>query len=643
MAITVKLDTTTLNDLPMDIESFTERVEKDESIFGIVKKYPLDLTFVGDGYAYLLGKRRTDGFCTRVDVEITHTPNNNTAYATVVRGYLFISDIEIDHTRKTMRCSIEDNNFGAIIKQNSKVPVDVRAVETRNGETLVATTSFALTMYTTTTGVNLGTSRTAYDIKDAFEHLIKFLSDNELDFQSDYLDNLADEEKIALVRGLEIRQPAGANDQCVFSFEDIMTFLHKKYNLWFTIDTSGVTPVFRLEDEDYLFGSSAITMNHVKDVKETFDQDKLVSVVESGDDNAIKDVSASYSLPYIDVLSFVKEKYYLKGNCNIDSSLNLATDTFSYDSNLIQQTIANTTVDNDGYVFAVQYVGSTSVAHKGTYILSDPTLTPKLYNEQLLNMNVVKRFKLHNDVAIILSDGTNSNFRASKTTTTNPLANTNPVDFDDDSTPPNEDPGGNYNNATYRYVAPSNGLYSFESGILFTINTIDPTLPANPAVVTVTVLFDKFNSGGTLLQTVSPGAFVVTATGSYSYVRSATMYMNATDYVRVRITKTETNVATFAGTLDPDTYFKTVYVFNGGGSFQAAEPNDIPMINLSFSRGLSAQEWKTLTDQLINGITINTNGINNTLCWISGVERNIFTGKCEWELVTTLDEYNLWG
>jgi hypothetical protein len=647
--VTIYLDGIKLETLPLDITDFEEELAFDKDLFGYVLKYPLDLTFVGDGYKYLLGLKKTEGYCRRVDVLINFNPNGDPTYGKSIRGFLFISDMEHDHTKRIIRCSIEDNNFGSILKQNSKLPVDVRSIVTKNGETLTATPSFNLTVYNPSTGVDYVDPCTAYDIEDVFEHLISFLSDNEIGFQSDFLSALPDEEKLSLVRGRELRQKNDTEPQVTVSFQHLMDFLHKKYNLFFAIDNTGFTPIFRLEDEDFFSGASVVDIPFVKDLKETFDQDKLTSVIKVGSSDAIKETGTAHELPYVTAIAFVEEEYFLTGLCGIDSELDLVHDDIQYDTNLIEELVTGTSDDKDDDVFCVQYVGSTTTAHKGEYILSTPGGTPVLYNEQLLNLNVINRFKAPTDVAQILGDGTNDNFRASRTNNT-ALATTSPIDFDDETTPPNEDPGGNYSIVTFRYTAPASGLYSFEVGLEYEITQLEYTPSYSylqnslPARTDVDVYMTRRNAATTVIETRQVSNNVHTTTGAFQRTASGTFYMNSGDTLEAALTVLTGINISMTGTLlgGTESYFKTTFVFTGGGDIQIADKQNIKIINVEFERGLSNKDWNIMTSQSYNGITIDTNGVNKTVCWIDSVKRKLFTGQCDLKLVTTLAQMNLW-
>ena len=93
---------------------------------------------------------------------------------------------------------------------------------------------------------------------------------------------------------------------------------------------------------------------------------------------------------------------------------------------------------------------------------------PYNYNHPLTNVEVIGRFLggIPNSVVKHIGVGGSANFKAQKTGTT--FINSfpyslSPIPYNDDSTPPNFDAGGNYDNATYKYTVPASGLYGFKA------------------------------------------------------------------------------------------------------------------------------------------------------------------------------------
>jgi hypothetical protein len=102
--------------------------------------------------------------------------------------------------------------------------------------------------------------------------------------------------------------------------------------------------------------------------------------------------------------------------------------------------------------------------------------SPFNYNDPLTNVRVIERFTggLPNSVIKYLSTASTANFEAAITTRVSDTvfpATIIPVNYDDDSTPPNFDTGGNFDAVTnFDYAVPSSGLYGFRAQGLFRLN-----------------------------------------------------------------------------------------------------------------------------------------------------------------------------
>jgi len=102
--------------------------------------------------------------------------------------------------------------------------------------------------------------------------------------------------------------------------------------------------------------------------------------------------------------------------------------------------------------------------------------SPFSYNNPLTNIEVVNRFigGLPNSVIKHISGSSTANFEAGMTTnvvdTSFPVT-IEPVVYDDDSTPPFFDDGGNFDAVTnFDYTIPSSGLYGFKANSVFRLN-----------------------------------------------------------------------------------------------------------------------------------------------------------------------------
>jgi len=69
---------------------FTETIERDEDIKGLLPKYEVKLNFGEDGYKYLSDLKSQNGFCQLVELKVDY--KCSVGYETILNGYIFISD-----------------------------------------------------------------------------------------------------------------------------------------------------------------------------------------------------------------------------------------------------------------------------------------------------------------------------------------------------------------------------------------------------------------------------------------------------------------------------------------------------------------------------------------------------------------------
>lgn len=155
---------------------------------------------------------------------------------------------------------------------------------------------------------------------------------------------------------------------------------------------------------------------------------------------------------------------------------------------------------------------------------------------------------------------------ASQTSLNAPAAGTTfPNPFDDDSTPPNHDDGGNYNNATYIFTTPVGTNYII-AGIIKAYAKFTTTAAVTNVVVAATITVDVIKNGGINIYTnsialntgtISAGGagvdFVVTGDLPFEFIGA----LAAGDTIKVNITTvystTNANITCIAGS-DVDSY-----------------------------------------------------------------------------------------
>lgn len=663
------LDNTLVED-PINWDDFSETIERDDTIKGLLPKYEVKLKFNGSGYEYLFNALLQSGFCRLVELRVDFA-TDSINYNTILNGYIFLTESIFNLNKAIVDCEVEDNNYGARIYRNKSIKVYLDTDKTKNGEDLTACTTLDVQLFDPVGGAYSGSDRKCYKIKDAMRFLIEFMTDNLVGFESDYLDTI-DLSGITLISGSGLRSPSQATAPFV-SFEDLFNEINKKFPISFTIiKGADGRPTMKVEEDAYFFNeTSVIQINNINDLRQSFDSEILYSSVKFGGKTVDFD-AALHHFGYIRFLAFKEEQYFLTGNCNIDKTLDLFSD-FVCDSNIIEELFvtatSNDSYDTDNFFLCTDGIDKAS-------IYDSPTTggSPYYFNGLLTNDKVSSRYNYNGSLALYLS-GAILGFRASKEPA-NALQNANNhsfpvggapcptppefrsytstgvfVEFNDDSTTPNYNTAGNYNTGLYRYYCSVAGDHVFETQIKYT---------ASPAALTLfnmyykgIVEFRRYNAGGTLMQTsstedpISPSGFYSSST-SHFISHSAFFTLDVGDYVAVAFwylycpvncTVESSIIMNIRGGID-NTWFRTTAAPTSGGVYQNVDTRPYLASRFKFECPISAYTFNTLKLDLSKSIIFNHQQLQNKVGWIRKFSRKYATGATDIELISNINNSN---
>lgn len=645
MLISLTFDGLEMKDQPTGLEEFYEDIERDYTVYGLLMKYPTGLSFHGDCYNYLLQKKRENGFCDYVDIDMSIRADDGTA--SNLKGRIFLTDVTFDHWKKIAECQIEDRSFGSLIYQNRKVKVGIGYYQTLGGVVApIIAEQKAITMHNAFTGIALATTAKTYYLADVMKYIVEYLTDYEMTYQDNYFEaeDTGNGIYYGVTYGNNMRNRSSVLDLYV-SFEECMDFLHKKFNLWFRIDYSQDKPVFILDTEDNLFGDQQFSVQNVREMTEEFNQDNFFTSVKIGCQAAEPNRSTTYPLPYVPLIGMSEEVYGASTGCMLDNELDLFTE-WCCCTNTIHKVAVSGSTDYDDQVFVLEYTyaDSSRETTEGSY---GPSGT-YLYNETLINENVLRRFTFPTDFVFRGGNSVLSGFDYFQAFTDVDYPITPAVfPFYDDFSR-GFDTGGNYDNSTYQFDCPASkaGLYRFRVTMLYrTLSLIEPPYGSPDNFATVTVRIRKYNSVGTLLETKTTEFVVVGVQDDDDQNLSAyaSFYLDVADYVNVNITVSFLYVAGTGSNsfvFKAGSWFQNTYVFNGGGTVIEGDVRGYRSSVLTFERNISKKDWAAIKNNTGGGFLID-NGNRNALCHIQKISRNLKTGKTDWEMITSLKYNNL--
>jgi len=617
--------------LGLGLDEFAEVIELDLVLHGYIHTFEFELTFIKDGFDYIYQKKLTDGFCSRIEVRIEVPTNQGT---NVVTGFFFITDCSFNHTSKTVKTEITDSTYGVFISESKSLKINPSSTVTRSGQVLVPVVADDITVFTPSTGVNLVTDAKMYELSPTVEHIIKYLSDNGLQYSQTYFTPAFN---FHLVDPFFLRNRGGAPD-IQLSFEELMIQLHKLFGIWFKIDNSTIPATFTLiQGEDNFFGSfNGVQFPNIRDLVEEFYPERFFSTVEVGDEEAIIERGSTYQLPTVPLVGFKEETYNTDSDCTLDNTLDLKSE-WIIDHNKIEEILLSGDDQNQKPVLI--YTDASLNAYKGTY---GKTGNMRYYNEELLNFKVLARHEIPSDLSQGLGADTDG-FVAYLSADDNITADTNtyPYPFDNETS----DPGNNYDPVLFRYVAPADGSYKFVVNLEYIVDNLQLPpggFPGSGRVdIDVTIYRRQTGTGTILQQNVLSIVHLAPTGGNVTAQVFAEFYLDATDYVDARIdvdflfTGGDNDMTIIGDYVGGGTYFATVFTFNNGGTVNTTSLLDYKASALKFSDyPITSIDWNRLKDDPSQSIYIN-NGANNTECWIKKIKRNLKTGKSECEMISS--------
>jgi hypothetical protein len=232
-------------------------------------------------------------------------------------------------------------------------------------------------------------------VYDAFKQLVSCMSDNLIDFDSNYFafDFSADGNFLLVSTGLSIIN--ATTDPAIVSFESLYTALNKKLRLGMVIEIqSNGRPLIRIEPATY-FNQQGAVVN-------LYDQPKIELKFDSASQYASIDFG---SKPYLEqhecnngdtactffqdsFRGFKVETFGMIGECNISNVLKLNSEDIVFDTNVIEDTYVHSNQNYNNNTFVIQSFWNLSL-DKGFARQFDPyQIGQTVYNGEFTNQSV---------------------------------------------------------------------------------------------------------------------------------------------------------------------------------------------------------------------------------------------------------------
>ena len=457
-------------DAPKGWEEIETSIKRDFQYNAVLANQDTQIDFSGEAYNYLYTKLRTEGFCTRVKFEIRISSDDLT-FRTLLRGNLFVSDIEFNERTCIATCKIEDNSYYAMINNNKQLATTLDSGLSKNGVAISVPLVYEVDFQNILTLAIARADVKCYRVYDAFEYLIKFMSDGRLQFASDYLQTTSftsiDEgdplgfgwKGLCITTGINIRVGTTVNDftQSQFSFDDLFNEINRRIPLVMIVENPySEYPTIRIENRDYQYTNANIfTATDVYEVISKVDTRNIFAKISVGS-SVVTDQGLFPE--QIAFFGFGPEEYNVQGECNIDTTLELGTD-WATSSNVIAQCL-NGAQDYDSNLFLIEteYLTSTTgITWNANNIgLINPPV-PQYFNTNLANNYILSRYRGGIPGNVVKYTGVKGDGEFQATNTSSYAVGVlTAMDF------PNVifNNGGHYD-GTNKFTAPITGVYTF--------------------------------------------------------------------------------------------------------------------------------------------------------------------------------------
>jgi len=374
---------------PTNAEEFSVNITEDASINTRIVSFDNDLLFVGGVYEYLFNNLIETGGCSLINVDVQYMCAG--VWKRLVTGFIIVSECNFLLDKCQVKTKLYDNSFSSKINNNKSIPFPLNSIITKNLQTVVPPVQRKIRLYNPANGTYQYYCY-GVGVYDAFKHLVSCMSDNLVDFDSNYFafDFSADGNFNLVTTGLSIINET--RDPAIVSFQDLYTALNKKLRLGMVIETqANGRPLLRIEAADYF--------NQLGSQVNLYDQPKISVKLDTAQQFASIDFG---STPFLEqhecnngqtactffqdsFRGFREETFGLLGECNTTAVLNLKSDDIVFDTNVIEDTYVHSNENYNNNTFVIQSFWDVS-ANQGNARKFDPyNINQDVYNGDFTN------------------------------------------------------------------------------------------------------------------------------------------------------------------------------------------------------------------------------------------------------------------
>lgn len=630
-------------------------IRRDKQFNSVLVYQDVEVEFTADGYEYLYTKLQ-DNFCNTIDLKILDNCGGS-SYRQIIRGKIFVSDCRFDEKNCKARVKIEDRSFYASINNNKSIKTSVFTDKSKNQVAITQATTYNLDIYSVSANALVRSNAQAVTVYQAFRLLVDFMTDGEVGFESDTFNVGGEWEGLCITSGYQLRTATTANFP-QFSFIELWDAVSSRIPIGFRIVDPYNNPTIKIEALSDLFGTTeAHDFPDINQITTSVDQEKLYAKIKFKTGATDNDIAMPFPED-IDFFGFKEEEFYIIGECNIDTALELNCN-WIVSSNVIQKVVEG----DQGYDSSLFLITSTlSSATDGRTTNTDfLQVGAYYYNEDLTNSATGIRYIgfVPNSIA--------SNFSVSGTGTfhaylPSDITHTATVAPDNDDYNPlalsaeSYDVSGAYDTTLYRFTAPATGAYRLQTSLV-----LDTSGGVGSGEANFQAYIRQFDSSGNIklvgdviyppsgspsvygYRMFTPNTFLggvpyrnIIGGDSYTFTGNRIIIMIQGDYIEYRFSK----VGAF-GDIDytiqagvDTTFMKCDENSIGSGIFQTGDPSTYPSLIHEFDYQLSRSDFENLIENNTSLVTFAMNGQSTRKAWIDTLIYDEAKGTATVKLIT---------
>ena len=329
---------------PTNANEFGFTISEESSINARIVSFNNDLNFTGAVFEYIYTNLIDTGGCSLINVEVQYKCEG--FWKRLTTGYIVVSECVFDLDRCSVTTKLYDDSFSTKINNNKSIPFFSDSNITKNLQPIVPPEVYYVNLFNPSNNVYQTSSNTGFiTIYDAFKHLVGCMSDNLVDFESDYFRNQINPQgygrTLMVSNGQAIRSDSAIHTNLVF--EKLYNALNRRIRLGMVIQRqANGKPLLRIEEYAYFQQlAPSVNLYNQPEIKFNYDSTQLYASVDFGSDPFLNDFECGddtqrCSFPQTTFRGFRDETFGVLGECNTTNKLDLSSSDIIFDTNVIE-------------------------------------------------------------------------------------------------------------------------------------------------------------------------------------------------------------------------------------------------------------------------------------------------------------------